>query len=756
MRRYFRNTDKYNIICGITGALLTLISGFTVMYLFWINDVQNPNLRGFFSYKAATFGDGICLPFLVGCSLVCILYGQREKFRFCRPCIFIGLIGAIVGAIVQASWIISDKTLLNWTIPKLHYFTAAGYYHGVFFVLMFGYIGFALSSIWSLRRKNTFTFKQEICFWGIISSGSGFLYCLALDDWTVHDTAFRALLKAFLLVFLGMMLYSCSSSFKRIKRDFGIIVSAECFSLGIVITALNHGTNIYFIFFGAAEALFSIILIKPQLKLFTKQLFFFLMVGCPLFSLNVALYSSYQIDNLLFYILFIVLIVMDILIANCLRTYDNLPKECIPLLALIPIYLFIIVAFEKVDDNALETLREIADGVAALGIYFILKFYIQKNLFCIIQKTDENMTLSKSQDKKIKLSVYFNIMIVLIGAILFFYNVMIISFDDIHNSALLDNYIIECMINCILILLCSIICTMILRKIPYPQLQKILSLLGMGTYYSLLVWNTFRLCDSFHFKWGILLIFFPTIGASWMAAKGYYNNLLGLRGIENRKIDRISQGIIFIGNTICSLALANIIFSTSSNIDASLLFLISIVVLLMGFVIGPTISGTINKYPYIDTGFIRAEPYVGIAQDGFTSLLIIMLAGMIPMHYYRQLLSQGVITQIIGFSGGIVAIIVVIYWPYRYCLENNIKHYKVKCKEYEHLILQHPDYKKLLDYQKQVLKEHLMFQNKFSYIAVLPYLLIWDCLRIILNRYGEKMELFWNLAFNGISDEKED
>ena len=326
-----------------------------------------------------------------------------------------------------------------------------------------------------------------------------------------------------------------------------------------------------------------------------------------------------------------------------------------------------------------------------------------------------------------------------------------LDYSDVLNISIL-----RYMIMCILLLLCTVVYTIFIQKIPYYGIRKFISLWSIGVYYALLCWNTISHIENIRFDWGILLSVFPTLGSSWMVAKGYYNNLLNLRGIENKKIDRAFQGIIFLGNAVNTFAISSMIFSARSSNDANLTFLVNIIVLFLGFIVGPTISGIINKYSYIDTKFIRAESYIGIAQDGFTSLLIIMLAGVIPMYYYRQLSSQDVITQITGFVLGIITIITMIYWPYRYCLENNRNHYKIKCEEYKRLALEYPEYEKILAYQKKSLKEHLTFQNKFSYIAVFPYLFVWDGVQKLLNKYIDKKELFYELAFKGICDEKKD
>ena len=45
-----------------------------------------------------------------------------------------GILGGLGGAYMQAQWIISDTTLLNWSIPEQHHFNFAGWWHAVFFV----------------------------------------------------------------------------------------------------------------------------------------------------------------------------------------------------------------------------------------------------------------------------------------------------------------------------------------------------------------------------------------------------------------------------------------------------------------------------------------------------------------------------------------------------------------------------------------------------------------------------------------------
>jgi hypothetical protein len=46
------------------------------------------------------------------------------------------LVGAGIGIVTQAHWLADPSPQLNWTLPKPHHFTAAGWYHAVFLVVM--------------------------------------------------------------------------------------------------------------------------------------------------------------------------------------------------------------------------------------------------------------------------------------------------------------------------------------------------------------------------------------------------------------------------------------------------------------------------------------------------------------------------------------------------------------------------------------------------------------------------------------------
>lgn len=90
-------------------------------------------MPGWTAYRAAVIGDGVCLPVLIAAltSAACET-GATPKDR--RATGWATIAGAAVGIGIQASWLLSPDTKLNWTIPRPHTFNAPGWYHAAFFV----------------------------------------------------------------------------------------------------------------------------------------------------------------------------------------------------------------------------------------------------------------------------------------------------------------------------------------------------------------------------------------------------------------------------------------------------------------------------------------------------------------------------------------------------------------------------------------------------------------------------------------------
>lgn len=135
------------VIVSVAFGLFVFAVGWCVMLAFW-NAYGRPESRGFTYFVSFLFGDSIFLPVLAGAllSYTMLTYSEPSK----RPptltqerCAWVvAIISALAGAFIQSGWLVSDQTVLNWTIPAPHEFNGAGWWHAGFFVFIFATIGY--------------------------------------------------------------------------------------------------------------------------------------------------------------------------------------------------------------------------------------------------------------------------------------------------------------------------------------------------------------------------------------------------------------------------------------------------------------------------------------------------------------------------------------------------------------------------------------------------------------------------------------
>lgn len=170
-------------------GLLVLIFGFIVMLILWNTigrQYHSMELRGFFYYRAATIGDGLCLPVLTGSAVYFILTTNKISKNQNKICIFYGIAAVIIGFGIQAKWLISDDTVLNWTIPTQHCFNFAGWYHSLFFISMCGLLFYLLSYMWFTIKNNMekYGIKQKISYVLFMFAGSMYIIIYLTDNYS--------------------------------------------------------------------------------------------------------------------------------------------------------------------------------------------------------------------------------------------------------------------------------------------------------------------------------------------------------------------------------------------------------------------------------------------------------------------------------------------------------------------------------------------------------------------------------------------
>lgn len=171
-----------SIFAGIVNAIL----GFGVMCIFWQFSDKSSGLKGLFDYYAATIGDAVFLSILIGTGWYYIESNRDKVFKNSNHTInWLCIIAAAIGLLIQASWLINPNTGLNWTINRAHHFNAAGWYHAVYFIMMFCLITRIVSNAVYLNSKGNLEAKG--CYIAMWLAGMGYWYTHVIDDYLTDD-----------------------------------------------------------------------------------------------------------------------------------------------------------------------------------------------------------------------------------------------------------------------------------------------------------------------------------------------------------------------------------------------------------------------------------------------------------------------------------------------------------------------------------------------------------------------------------------
>lgn len=225
-------------------AALVLLFGFVAMNIFALLTPQDPNLPGLYYYRSATWGDGVMLPaltyFLMRVNLHHTLTTREKAFVS-----LFAAIGATAGSFTQWSWLASTETRLNWTIPQLHTFNAAGWYHAGFLITMCGLLaGLGAWAWFGLRHSvSTGTTTQSGSVIGIALAGTGFAALLGLDNATDSSLGAVATLPALAATILAAAWFALKST-HRIRTTVSLLILCLSWATSIQLAALgSEATN---------------------------------------------------------------------------------------------------------------------------------------------------------------------------------------------------------------------------------------------------------------------------------------------------------------------------------------------------------------------------------------------------------------------------------------------------------------------------------------------------------------------------------
>lgn len=158
-----------------------LVTGFGVLLALWTLGARPDGRPGLFPFKSATWGDGLALPLMTGFLVYATraLPPARGDRRFA---VAAAVFGGALGLLSQVLWLADPDPRPNWTLPRPHRFTAAGWYHAVFVVavcaLTAALLGLVLNRLTLAVRRPR---RASAALTAGIACGLGFVALLVLD-----------------------------------------------------------------------------------------------------------------------------------------------------------------------------------------------------------------------------------------------------------------------------------------------------------------------------------------------------------------------------------------------------------------------------------------------------------------------------------------------------------------------------------------------------------------------------------------------
>lgn len=627
---------------GILAAAVVFFMGFGIMNIFWMNYTGSNELLGLYDYKAATIGDGILLPILIGTIVSYlnknnVLTTRQRTYSYVVGCIFL-----VIAIFIQIDWLNNENIELNWTIPKTCYFSCAGWYHAFFFITMFFLISMMFTRFWltrmSLRelQKNIF---DKLCSAVIWMAGSGFIFMHVLDDY--GDTYNTIMLLFFTYIFLIILIeLFCFFSVKKIMvEDITCIISGVSTSLGIGLI-INGNFNWNILLF-IENFFFSFAFVVRQRNKINNMIMYMLLIAVP--SLTLSISSSGYRNN---FFLLILNIIVPCLIAYGQtkdEDYDISQEICIQHMTCGCILIFLVnlttVIFQL---NNIEKYTSVINMFIDFVICRMGFSVIEKNFKYVVdveiiynQSSGEDKINKQEQLKITKFWSYFIVIMISSGILLFFILIMDSYIEVISLKKLIIfpiwNRIIVLLIFIMLFLLYILFSMKNIHSNETTIKNKVIFLSMLIITYFLVAVIVYSLRSPYVIKADILgltslFAFFMIIGSSVMIAENFYSNIVSIRGILGDFITKIATLIIGVGNFF--VIMFSVLPSGDENgarTNSLIILLISLIGIIFSSLILPTLAGRIVQYEIDIFQVAATKPLGGIMQNGFLIVMLIFL-----------------------------------------------------------------------------------------------------------------------------------
>lgn len=169
-------------------------AGFGVISLLWWLGTWPADVRGLWTYRSATLGDGVLLP--VAAAML-VAAGERLPYapRESTAIAIARLLGAAGAAVVVLLWLRTPDPQLNWQQSVPHRFNVAGWYHAAFMIVAGGFFaGATMRLVWRVRvlrathRGHVEAMLHSPAAVILLVCGLGFAGFVALDCFPARNT----------------------------------------------------------------------------------------------------------------------------------------------------------------------------------------------------------------------------------------------------------------------------------------------------------------------------------------------------------------------------------------------------------------------------------------------------------------------------------------------------------------------------------------------------------------------------------------
>lgn len=647
------------VLCGIIGAIVTLLSGFGVMWLLWRTLGTRGSLPGFFDYDAAVYGDAICLTVIVGSAIAFLQYHLENVNK--RMCILSAIISGGVGILIQASWLISSDTVLNWTIPVRHCFNVAGWYHSLFFIGMFATIAYLLTGIYCVHRcKKQYDFTDKVLMLMVTASGALYLLCHIGDDYDqlfVNGVAY-AIVSVVIAVIMTFILINGDIKFRDVKT---VIIKGLILAIGLYHIIVIRAWGTFDISLAGALAM----VVYSNRENCSKQQYFWSNIPLWVGTFGIFSYLTSGVHKNGALGVFITLIVL--LLAFDFKIFVG--KKLNALGIAITLYIGTLVIF-NINNNAY--VHECLSDLFAVSMSLFFSKGI-KGIFGDVIDAEQKFNDNKIPENEFNLKktlAYMEIVALLVSLLLIIWNWM-----DLREGWFDINEYLLLIIGVSIAVMC--LCGVRLSK---SKIGIIISLCILVCGYAMMIINCCKnllLIKNWQISKGMLCILlfaiFANIGGGLLLAYSFKRNVVILRFKQMNRIVNIISVILGIGAVLLSY-ITTIILAVSPSKNAMIWTVLFVFVAYWVFPMVYAFAYRMDKNDKINQ-VIPNNSLRGIAQDGMTTMIIIVCASYLPILFANTLdIGEKDVWGLAKNLALAIGLLYIAFSPVTFCLQNNKEH----------------------------------------------------------------------------------